>query len=122
MRVYLSIIIASFFILQNCERQQVIEDQNNIEGRWLETSPVENRIELIFQSNNQLIHKQRLEQAQTTFTYEIVGDSISLSLNEADVAQPMTVFFNRIEKDKLQIGNFSSSNTTHEIIQMRKIE
>jgi hypothetical protein len=122
MRVYLSIILVSFFAFQNCERTQLLENESFIEGRWIEINPIANRLELIFQSENQLIQKQNTNEAQATFTYEILEDSISLSTNEADVSEPIIVFFAIDENDQLSIGNFTSLENTDKIIQMRKIE
>jgi len=122
MRVYLSIILVSFFMFQNCERNQLSETENALEGRWIEISPVANRLELIFENENQLIQKRNADEGRATFTYEILEDSISLSPNEADVSEPIVVFFKINENGELSIGNFTALDNTDEILQMRKVE
>lgn len=122
MRVYLPIILVSFFMFQNCERKQLSENENTLEGRWIEINPVANSLELIFQNENQLIQKRNADEAQATFTYEILEDSISLSPNEADVSEPIVVFFKINENRELFINNFISLENADEIIQMRKVE
>ena len=122
MRVYLSFILVSFFMFQNCERKQLSGNENALRGRWIEISPVANRIGFIIENENQLILKRNPDEAKATFTYEILEDSISLSPNEADVSEPIVVFFEINENGELLIGNFTALENTDEIIQMRKVE
>ncbi|WP_420571954.1 hypothetical protein [Kordia sp.] len=105
-------------MFQNCEKQQI----ETIEGRWVETQPVANRIEFLFQAENQLVQKTNDNEARRTFTYEILEDSISLSSNEADLARPIVVFFKVINDSELQIGNFTIQGNNDEILHMRKLE
>ena len=117
MRVYFTILLMSFFMFQNCEKQQI----DTLEGNWVEEQPVPNRIELIFQGGNQLVQKTNQDQASKTFTYELLNDSISLSSNEADVARPIVVFFKITSEGKLQIGDFTAVGNNDEIVQLRKV-
>lgn len=116
MKIYFLIGFVSVFMFQNCDKEQV----TLLHGSWVEKEPVPNRIELIFEDENQLIQKTLESEARNTFTYEIRNDSISLSSNEADTNKPIVVFFKIMNGDELQIGNFTTSGNTNEIIRLRK--
>ena len=87
-------------------------------GNWEEIHPVLGRTVLVF-SKNQMIKKTDFNEAELSYSFIIINDTIELSSNVSDENRPIKVFF-KIKEGEMLIGDFLSNDTYREILRLKK--
>ncbi len=109
-------ILSIFLIVLTISCSNDDGDDNNINGEWIENSPIENRTELIFSLPNRVTRIDTNGNYQDTYNYRIENDKIYLSSNYNGQEIIIEQYFKQIDNNHMEIGNLYASIGFNETI------
>ena len=95
-----------------CTSDDGVNEPSLLLGEFIEVMPDNGRVELTFNTNNQLIQTIEEEGRAETYTYRLLSENqLELSCNACGQDEPSIVWYKVINDNSFEIGAFCPENS-----------